>query len=97
VNNYLSIIGGTSASAPIFAGSVTLLNQSLSVSGGLGNVNPMLYQLAANTSYQTFHQVTSYCTSGTPGSPQPSTVDCPSTGCSDSMPQLTIPATVTTR
>ena len=85
VNNYLSIIGGTSVSAPIFAGIVTLLNQSLSASGGLGNVNPMLYQLAANTSNQAFHQVTSgtntvYCTSGTPGSPQPSSLDCPSTG-----------------
>jgi subtilase family serine protease len=80
-----SIIGGTSVSAPIFAGIVTLLNQSLSASGGLGNVNPMLYQLASNTSNQAFHQVTSgtntaYCTSGTPGSPQPSSVDCPSTG-----------------
>ncbi len=80
-----SIIGGTSAAAPIFAGIVTLLNQALSASGGLGNVNPTLYQLAANTSYGAFHQVTSgsntvYCTAGTPGSPQPSSVDCPSTG-----------------
>jgi subtilase family serine protease len=85
VNNYLSIIGGTSASAPMFAGIVTLLNESLSASGGLGNVNSMLYQVAANTSNQAFHQVTSgtntvYCTGGTPGSPQPSSVDCPSTG-----------------
>jgi subtilase family serine protease len=85
VNTNLSIIGGTSATAPIFAGIVTLLNQSLSASGGLSNVNPTLYQLAADGSNGAFHQVTSgtntvYCTSGTPGSPQPSTVDCPSTG-----------------
>jgi subtilase family serine protease len=85
VNNNLSIIGGTSVTAPIFAGIVTLLNQSLSASGGLSNVNPTLYQLAADGSNGAFHQVTSgtntvYCTSGTPGSPQPSTVDCPSTG-----------------
>jgi subtilase family serine protease len=85
VNNNLSIIGGTSATAPIFAGIVTLLNQSLSASGGLGNVNPTLYPLAADGSNGAFHQVTSgtntvYCTSGKPGAPQPSTVDCPSTG-----------------
>ena len=80
-----SVIGGTSAAAPIFAGIVTLLNQSLA-SSGLGNVNPTLYQLAGGvTSKGAFHQVTSgtntvYCTEGTPGSPQPSTLDCPSSG-----------------
>jgi subtilase family serine protease len=85
VNTYLSIIGGTSVSAPLFAGIVTLLNQSLSTFAPLGNVNPMLYQLAADSSNGAFHQVTSYsntvyCTAGTPGSPQPASVDCPSTG-----------------
>jgi subtilase family serine protease len=84
VNSYLSIVGGTSATAPIFAGIVTLLNQSLS-SSGLGNVNQMLYQLAGDSSNGAFHQVTSgtntvYCTEGSPGSPQPAALDCPSTG-----------------
>lgn len=83
-----SIVGGTSVAAPLFAGIVTLLNQSLSSSGGLGNVNQTLYQIAGDTSNGAFHQVTSgtvttntvYCTAGTPGSPQPSALDCPSTG-----------------
>ena len=47
-----SIVGGTSASTPVFAALVTLLNQYLVVHGieksgtGLGNINPTLYQLA---------------------------------------------------
>ena len=82
VDKYDSIIGGTSASAPIFAGIVTLLNQSLN-STGLGNVNPTLYKLAAAPSNGVFHQVTSgnnavACKPGTPGSPQPIALDCPS-------------------
>ncbi len=83
VDTYLSIIGGTSASAPIFAGVVALLNQYLS-SSGLGNVNPTLYQLAATPANGAFHQVTSgdnnvYCQPGTP-SAQPTALQCPSTG-----------------
>ncbi|HYA17896.1 MAG TPA: S53 family peptidase, partial [Bryobacteraceae bacterium] len=44
----LSIFGGTSVSAPLFAGILTLLNQYEVVNGyqktpGLGNVNPKLY------------------------------------------------------
>ena len=41
---------GTSASAPVFAGVVALMNQYLGGSSaqGLGNVNPMLYQLAVS-------------------------------------------------
>lgn len=78
-----SAIGGTSASAPIFAGIVTLLNQALSKSG-LGNVNQTLYQLAADTSSGAFHQVTTstntvYCTAGTPESTVTS-INCPSSG-----------------
>jgi len=51
-----SIIGGTSASAPVFAGIVTLLNQYLAGanSPGLGNINPMLYTLAATPSNNVF-------------------------------------------
>jgi subtilase family serine protease len=79
----ISIIGGTSVSTPIFAGIVTLLNQELG-SGGLGNINPMLYSLAATPSNGAFHSVTSsnnlvYCTPNTP-SVQPVDLQCPSTG-----------------
>lgn len=54
--------GGTSASAPVFAGIVALLNQSLVSRGvlsqpGLGNINPLLYQLAASGS-TAFHDIT---------------------------------------
>jgi len=38
------IVGGTSASSPVFAGIVSLLNQSQG--GPLGNINPGLYRLA---------------------------------------------------
>lgn len=81
-----SIIGGTSVSTPIFAGIVALLNQSLGANG-LGNINPMLYSLAATTSNGAFHQVTSgsnlvYCTAGTPSYQPASPADwqCPSSG-----------------
>jgi len=67
-------IGGTSADAPTFAGIVALLNQATGAHG-LGNVNPILYSLAANNSQNNaFHDITSGdnkvpCTSGT--------TDCP--------------------
>jgi subtilase family serine protease len=53
---------GTSASTPVFAGIVALLNQYLLKNGtipspGLGNINPNLYQLAASTT-DVFHDVT---------------------------------------
>ena len=56
------IVGGTSASAPLFAGMLALLNQSLAVSNpgapvGLGNINPVLYRLAQGTT-DVFHDVT---------------------------------------
>jgi subtilase family serine protease len=69
-----SAIGGTSAGAPTFAGILALFNQATS-SNGLGNVNPMLYSLAANNSQtHAFHDITSGdnkvpCTTGT--------ADCP--------------------
>jgi subtilase family serine protease len=77
------IFGGTSVSAPIFAGIVTLLNQDLQ-STGLGNINPMLYSLSKTTSNKAFHQVTSgnnivFCTPGTP-SDMPASYRCPSSG-----------------
>jgi hypothetical protein len=82
-----SIVGGTSASAPVFAGIVTLLNQFLNgaSSPGLGNINPALYTLAATPTNNFFHQVTSgnnmvYCLGGTPaGMPATATYQCPAT------------------
>jgi subtilase family serine protease len=63
----LAGIGGTSVGAPTFAGILALINQATS-SNGLGNVNPMLYSLAATSGV--FHDVTSGtnkvpCTTGT--------------------------------
>jgi subtilase family serine protease len=80
--NNPSIIGGTSVSAPVFAGIVALLDQSMA-SSGLGNVNPMLYRLAA-TAPSAFHDITSgnntvSCTPNTP-SGQPAAIQCPSSG-----------------
>ncbi len=70
-----TIVGGTSASAPVFAGIVVLINQFVG-GGGLGNINPTLYSLAANSGNGVFHDVTTGgnlvpCKTGTP--------DCPST------------------
>jgi len=83
VDTYFSLVGGTSASSPIFAGIVVLLNQYLG-SGGLGNINSTLYTLAATSSNGAFHHATSgdndvYCQVGTPAG-QPADVICPSGG-----------------
>jgi len=88
-NNFVvfpSIVGGTSASAPVFAGIVTLLNQYAVANGGtagLGNINPNLYYLAAYN-HSAFHQVTTgdsnvYCQPGTPAG-QPAALICPDAG-----------------
>ena len=89
VDNFQSIVGGTSVSSPVFAGILTLLNQYVVATGfqstpGLGNVNPMLYTLAATPSNNAFHTVTSgdnnvYCQPNTPAG-QPSNVQCPAAG-----------------
>ena len=81
--NTPSIIGGTSVSAPLFAGIAALLNQ-YTASAGLGNVNPMLYSLAGTPSNLAFNPVTTgdntvYCVAGTP-SAQPVALQCPGTG-----------------
>jgi len=63
IRNGVSVTtGGTSASAPVFAGILALLNQYLVSNGtqsapGLGNVNPALYRLAAAGS-GAFHDIT---------------------------------------
>lgn len=86
VNTNLSIIGGTSASAPVFAGIVALLNQYLAGTSqaGLGNVNPTLYSLAATPANGAFHPVTSgdnyvSCVVGSP-SGQTASLQCPASG-----------------
>jgi subtilase family serine protease len=73
-NNNLTAVGGTSVGAPTFAGILALLNQATS-SNGLGNVNPMLYSLAANNAQNhAFHDISSgdnkvACTAGTTNCP----------------------------
>ena len=66
-DNTLTIVGGTSAASPTFAGIVALLNQKTGSSQG--NINSTLYGLAAASS-SAFHDVTTGnnivpCTSGT--------------------------------
>jgi len=87
--NNPGLVGGTSAAAPIFAAILTLVAESLPASAiPLGNVNPTLYKLASKPSNGAFHQIgagtsstnQAYCTSGTPGSPQPAALDCTSSG-----------------
>jgi len=56
-------VGGTSASAPSFAGILALLNQYLvqnkvQSKAGLGNINPKLYAMAAAATPGVFHDVT---------------------------------------
>jgi subtilase family serine protease len=86
VDTFQSIVGGTSVSSPVFAGIVTLMNQFLNgpSSPGLGNINPLLYTLAATPSNTVFHTVTSgdnmvYCQVGTP-TIQPAALQCPAGG-----------------
>jgi hypothetical protein len=68
-NTNLTVAGGTSFDAPIFAGMLAILNQKLN-SSGQGVANTTLYTLAANsTTYASgFHDITSggnQCTAGT--------------------------------
>ena len=73
----LNIIGGTSVSAPAFAGMLAAIEQKLGTA--LGNIDPDLYTLAStSTTYASaFHDITVGnnevpCTTGT--------TDCPTTG-----------------
>jgi len=82
------IAGGTSASSPVFAGIVTLLNQYLLKNGlvtkpGLSNINPTLYQ-RAKSDPTAFHDITTGnnivpCTPGTPAG-YPTSQQCPAAG-----------------
>jgi subtilase family serine protease len=83
-NHYPSLVGGTSASAPVMAGIVVLLNQYLGTSG-LGNINPTLYQLASTPTNGAFHKITTgdntvYCEVGQPPAPWPTQLQCPTAG-----------------
>jgi subtilase family serine protease len=67
-DQYLTVAGGTSFDAPIFAGMIAIINQKVN-SSGQGVVNGTLYKLAANSSTYTsaFHDITSgsnQCTAG---------------------------------
>src|SRR5262245_12802117 len=70
----LFAVGGTSAGAPIFAGIVALINQSMGTSQG--NVNAGLYQLAS-TAPGAFHDI---ATGGNWMPCQTGTTDCPGGG-----------------
>lgn len=87
VDTWESLVGGTSAAAPVFSGMVTLLNQyvvqqGIQLTPGLGNINAQLYFLAGhNSTNQVFHQYTTgdnmvYCDPGQP-SGYPSNIVCP--------------------
>jgi subtilase family serine protease len=83
VDTNFSLVGGTSAASPVFAGIITLMNQYLG-SAGLGNINSTLYTLAKTSSNGAFHPVNVgdndvYCQAGTPAG-QPADVICPHTG-----------------
>jgi len=54
-DNSLFVVGGTSITAPSFAGIVALLNQH--AGSAQGNINPVLYSLAS-TAPQSFHDIT---------------------------------------
>ena len=92
INNAItagSAFGGTSASTPLAAGMAVLLNQFLGASG-LGNMNPQLYGIYANSTAP-FHDIVAGsdptgtsdnivpCTAGTP-SFEPAALQCPSVG-----------------
>ncbi len=75
-NTFQAVAGGTSFAAPDFAGLLAIIEQKLGISGGLGNINPSLYTLAANaTTYASaFHDITTGnnevpCTAGSPNCP----------------------------
>ena len=76
-NTNLSVYGGTSFGAPTFAGIVALINQKTK-SAGQGNLNMVLYPLAASQP-SAFHDITAGnnsvpCAKGTPDCPNGGTI-----------------------
>ena len=64
----LAVVGGTSAGVPSFASLLALIEQKIGSTGGLGNINPILYGLGGSSA---FHDITSGsnsspCISGAP-------------------------------
>ncbi len=64
----LSVVGGTSAGTPSFAGVLALIEQKLNATTGLGNINPTLYGQSGTAA---IHDITtgnnsSPCTHGSP-------------------------------
>jgi subtilase family serine protease len=59
INGNLTAVGGTSIGPPAFAGIVALINQATGHSTGSGNINTVLYPLAARVSAAAFHDITS--------------------------------------
>ena len=53
----LTVGGGTSVATPCFAGIVALINQKMNTPDGQGNINPVLYSMAATTP-AAFHDIT---------------------------------------
>src|SRR5947199_6405943 len=70
----LTVVGGTSAGAPAFAGIVAIINQVSRSSQG--NINPKLYSLTTSAS-AVFHDITS---GGNQVPCRTGTADCPSGG-----------------
>jgi len=71
-NTYLTIAGGTSFAAPVFAGMMALINEAKSYTEGQGLINTTLYDLAAtSTAYSStspiFYDITAGTSSGTTG------------------------------
>ncbi|MEE6164993.1 MULTISPECIES: S53 family peptidase [unclassified Mycolicibacterium] len=60
LNDQLLVGGGTSQSAPLWAGMAAVMNQYLLANGGreLGDLNPLLYRIAAGAPLPAFHDVT---------------------------------------
>jgi hypothetical protein len=54
----LTVGGGTSVAAPCFAGMVALINQKMNTPNGQGDINPVLYSMAATTP-AAIHDITS--------------------------------------
>ena len=64
------LYGGTSIAAPQWAAILTLMNQEAGNTGGIGNANPILYQIAQTTP-GAFHDITTgsnavVCVAGSP-------------------------------
>ena len=106
INTWGSIFGGTSVATPEFAGMVAIMNQYFqgTASNGLGNINPMLYKLAAKAQTATgsngFNHVLTgnnfaFCVPLTP-SIQPVALQCPNSGANSEVGYLASNADATT-